>query len=89
VTQWFNQGGRLQLLESESRAEHHQQLEAIPSLKKIVSKQFGEHTDHHLDFLMAMAIDGLHHYSLLSKDGLGHTVVYGDALSDMMSDFQV
>jgi magnesium chelatase subunit I len=88
VTQWFNQGGRLNLLESETRVEHRKHLENIPSLKSIVSKQFGDIKDHQLDFLMAMAIDGLHHYSLLSKDGLGHTTVYGDALSDMMDDFQ-
>jgi hypothetical protein len=34
-----------------------------------------------------LAVDGLHHFSLLGKDGLGGTVVYGDALSDMMQDF--
>ena len=88
VTQWFNQGGRLYLLESDSRTKHREQLESIPSLKEIVLKHFDQAKDHHLDFLMAMAIDGLHHYSLLSKEGLGHTVVYGDALSDMMSDFK-
>jgi magnesium chelatase subunit I len=87
VTGWFNAGNHLTLLESDSRAEVREKLNAIPSLKATVSKMFPATQGQELDFLMAMAIDGLYHYSLLSKKGLGGTIVYGDALSDMMKDF--
>lgn len=83
---WFNGGKELSLLESDSRKVHRQKLKDVPGLEKAVVDHLNLEGDQ-LDLAMALAVDGLHHFSLLGKDGLGGTVVYGDALSDMMQDF--
>lgn len=87
VTAWFNKGNDLELSESLSRKEYGERLFKIPGLETQVSS-LAPQGDEELHFVMAMAVDGLHHFSLLSKEGMGGTQVYGDALSDMMQDYR-
>lgn len=83
---WFNTGGELTLLESDPRETHREKLKGVPGLENAVKASM-DVDGIEFDLAMAMAVDGLHHFSLLGKEGLGGTVVYGDALSDMMGDF--
>lgn len=87
VTAWFNMGKELELLEAETREEHSKKLQSVPGLLQVVQDSFPDLQGEDLDLALSMALDGLHHFSLLSKEGVGHTMVYGDALSDMMRDF--
>jgi len=86
VLSWFNGGKELSLLESDSREIYRKKLREVPGLEGSVMDVLALEGDE-LDLAMALVIDGLHHHSLLGKEGLGGTVVYGDALSDMMGDF--
>lgn len=87
VLHWFNDGGRIEMVESQKRSELSEQLLAIPHLAEKVEQALGQMEGAELDFTMEMALDGLHHFRHLSKEGLGAQVVYGDALSGLMDDF--
>ena len=87
VLHWFNDGGRIEMVESQKRSELSEQLLAIPHLEEKVEQALGQMEGAELDFAMEMALDGLHHFRHLSKEGLGAQVVYGDALSGLMDDF--
>lgn len=84
VTDWFNSGQQLELYESDSESHRREKLVMVNGLKDIVETELPELIESEKWLAMEMALDGLHQYSLLSKEGLGASVVYGDMFSNMM-----
>lgn len=84
VTDWFNSGNQLELLENDSESERREKLKMVSGLKETIEMEMPELVDSEKWLAMEIALDGLHQYSLLSKEGLGASIVYGDMFSNMM-----
>jgi len=84
VTDWFNSGLQLELLDSDTEATRKKKLTQVEGLSEIVELHMLDLSEDDRLLAMEVALDGLHHYSMLSKEGLGATMVYGDMFSNMM-----
>jgi len=84
VTDWFNNGSQLELLDTDTHSELKIKLEKVEGLRDIIETQIIGLDESEKLLAMEIALDGLHQYSLLSKEGLGATIVYGDMFSNMM-----
>ena len=84
ITDWFNTGHQLELLDSESDEQRCQKLESVDGLKNMVNVELEGLSNSEKYLAMEIALDGLHQHALLSKEGIGSTMVYGDMFSNMM-----
>ncbi len=81
ITDWFNEGNTLDLLNDMSQAEYQRTLQGVPGLSKLV-KHHHPHAEEALQwFLMEFVLFGLTEHSLLSR----HPLVSGLQFRDLMS----
>lgn len=81
ITDWFNEGHSLDLLNNMSQSEYEHTLLSVPGLSQLVKDQF-PHAEKTLQwFLMEFVLFGLAEHSLLSR----HPLVSGSQFKDLMS----
>jgi magnesium chelatase subunit I len=84
VTDWFNSGHQLELFEADSESQRQHKLKMVTGLKDMIDMELPDLIESEKWLAMEIALEGLHQYSLLSKEGLGASIVYGDMFSNMM-----
>jgi magnesium chelatase subunit I len=85
ITQWFNEGNSIDLLNDMPNADYERALKSVPGLVDLVN-EFHKGQDLPLKlFLMEFALHGLAEYSLLSKHPLTAGLQFKDLLSSMFT----
>jgi magnesium chelatase subunit I len=86
ITNWFNKGNFIDLLNTISDKEYEKTLMKIPGLKEIVKKhQQGINAKDNL-LMMEFVLHGLAEYSMLSKFRLENGLQFKDMLSSMFTN---
>lgn len=85
ITQWFNEGNSIDLLNDMPNVDYERALKSVPGLVDLVN-EFHKGQDLPLKlFLMEFALHGLAEYSLLSKHPLTAGLQFKDLLSSMFT----
>ncbi|MCA9741217.1 magnesium chelatase [candidate division KSB1 bacterium] len=91
VVAYFKGDRVIDISDQLSDADYHHRLQSIPGLEALVDKFLSELVGEHAafcDVAMEFILEGLHQNSLLSKDELEKTNVYGDMLKSMFSGLE-
>lgn len=85
ITNWFNKGNYVDVLNKMTTKEYEQVLIKVPGLSNIVKKYFPKVDKEGQLLLMEFVLHGLTEYSLLSKFRMESGVQFKDMLSSMFS----
>ncbi|HSD64761.1 MAG TPA: hypothetical protein VLB50_13245 [Ignavibacteriaceae bacterium] len=85
ITNWFNKGNYVDMLNNITTKEYEQVLNKVPGLNNIVKKYFPKADKETQLLLMEFVLHGLTEYSLLSKFRMETGVQFKDMLSSMFS----
>jgi magnesium chelatase subunit I len=85
ITNWFNKGNTVDILNNVSQREYEKSLNNVPGLKDIVKKYHPDQNGSYQFMLMEFALHGLSEFSMLSKFRLESGLQFKDMLSSMFS----
>lgn len=88
ILSWFANNHRLTLSDEMTDADYAAALHAVSGLADVVQHCHPDCSPEASLALMELVIEGLHQYSLLSKEDSVHGAEYGDMLSSMMHDLR-
>lgn len=85
ITDWFQNGNSLSLLNDIPQSEYARQLNSVPGLKNLIKKYHPNVDEDARLLLMEFALHGLAEYSFLSKHLLESGLEFKDLLSSMFT----
>jgi len=85
ITDWFDQGKSVSLMNDIPQAEYAKLLDSVPGLENLVKKYHPNVDENTRLLLMEFALHGLAEYSFLSKHLLESGLQFKDLLSSMFS----
>ncbi|MFI5172210.1 MAG: magnesium chelatase [Chitinophagales bacterium] len=86
ITDWFNEGNKVDVFNDVSDENYHTTLNSIPGLKKLVEKYYPKISADEKYFMMEFILHGLAEYSLLSKHILQAGLQFSDLFSSMFTN---
>ncbi len=86
ITDWFNEGNKVDLFNDLNDETYHNTLDNIPGLKKLVEKYYPKVSKDEKYFMMEFVLHGLAEYSLLSKHILQAGLQFSDLFSSMFTN---
>jgi magnesium chelatase subunit I len=86
IQAWFAQGKQVEITDFRSAADEAQALHEVDGLAELVKEHLDVANDQELTAGMELVLEGMHQHSMLSREGVTHTVTYGDMISRMMQD---
>jgi magnesium chelatase subunit I len=88
ITNWFNKGNMVDLLNSISDKDYDKTLANVPGLKELVKKYQPNINGKENLLMMEFVLHGLSEYSMLSKFRLENGIQFKDMLSSMFNCFR-
>jgi magnesium chelatase subunit I len=86
VVEWFSRGGNVEVSDEMNESEFRERLAAVRGLDRITRKHLKPSGPEEEAVLMEFVLEGLHQFSILSKERMdGAAVTYGDMLKSMFS----
>lgn len=85
ITQWFEQGNKVNLLQDSSDKALETELNKVAGLKELVKKYYSSANANELLLFMEFVLHGLAAYSLISKKLLEGHFEFGDLLGTIMN----
>lgn len=85
ITDWFNEGNTLDLLNEMNREAYRKALMQVPGLRELVRKHHPQASEDLQLFLMEFVLFGLAEHSLLSRHMLVSGLQFRDLMSSMFS----
>lgn len=85
ITQWFDKGNTLQLLQNTTDKQYDAALHKVAGLPELVKQLFPQANRQEQLLMMEMVLHGLSAYSLLSKKVLESETRFSDLLGTMMN----
>src|SRR5690606_13414506 len=85
IIDWFESGGKVDILNDMTQEEYYKTLGGIPGLKAVVERYHKGHDRDASYFLMEFLLHGLAEFSLLSKKQISTGFQFSDLLSGMFN----
>lgn len=85
ITQWFDKGNSVQLLQDTTDKQYETALNSVTGLPELVKQLFPKANKQESLLMMEMVLHGLSAYSLLSKKTVENATRFSDLLGTMMN----
>ena len=87
IVSWFKNEQLIEISDDTPFSDYIKELRKVTGLEKLVSSQMqiDDSNEHELAAAMEFVLDGLHHFSMLSKDNVDTKIAYRDMLDTMFS----
>jgi magnesium chelatase subunit I len=85
---WFAEGNSVDLADDTPDAAHRIALERVDGLLELVRTVAGARSPDDETVLMELALEGLHHHSVIAREDLDGGVSYRDMLKEMLAGLE-
>ena len=87
IIQWFEAGNRIEIADDMPTEVYYKELDKVKGLREITKKhmKLAEDNIYELGSAMEFVLDGLHQFSKIAKDEVGHLTSYKDMVGSIFT----